>query len=315
MTTDAFLDFYRQPGPFTTMGVSAAQVDDLPTDVGVLAKTVQNLLMHRFWSQAYKVEVPAERDREQGIHSAEGTIACAMNLRQSALTATRSPEQRATGNCRNFSVVMTAFLRRKGIPARARCGFSSYFEPGKYVDHWVAEYWNADQSRWILVDAQLDELQCAIIKPDFDPLDVPRERFWVAGQAWQRTRPGDAGSFGADAVKYAAMNFGIADMWGDWFIGGDLTLDMLALLGIEMLPWEPLVLGPERQLPVGDDLALLDRIATMTVAADAEAVDELRRICAADPRLTIPTSRIDDILQAEAAGDTSINPISGAMSS
>ena len=29
-----------------------------------------------------------------------------------------------------------------GVPARARCGFGAYFEKGKFVDHWVTEYWN-----------------------------------------------------------------------------------------------------------------------------------------------------------------------------
>lgn len=301
VSSDAFLDFYTQPGPFTTLGVSAAQIDDLPADVGVLAKTVQNLLMHRFWAQAYKVEIPPEREREQGVHSAEGTIACAMALRDAPLSAMRLAEHRATGNCRHFTVMMTAFLRRKGVPARARCGFSSYFEPGKYVDHWVCEYWSGAESRWILVDAQIDALQRAVVKPDFDPLDVPREQFWVAGQAWQRVRAGEA-----DGAK-----FGIADMWGDWFIAGDLLLDMLALQSIEMLPWEPPQLGPERKTPEGADLALLDRIAALTVAGDAGALAELRAICASDVRLAVPASRIDDIRRAEAAGETSVNPISG----
>ena len=86
--------------------------------------------------------------------------------------------------------MLCAFLRHKGIPARARCGFSTYFEPGKYVDHWVCEYWNAGEARWVQVDAQLDSLRSASSKPDFDPLDVPRDRFLVAGDVWQQIRAG-----------------------------------------------------------------------------------------------------------------------------
>ena len=79
--------------------------------------------------------------------------------------------------------------RRRGVAARARGGFGTYFEPGKHIDHWVCEYWDASHERWVLVDAQLDDVQQAVLKLDFDPLDVPRERFWVAGQAWQRVPP------------------------------------------------------------------------------------------------------------------------------
>jgi transglutaminase-like putative cysteine protease len=43
--------------------------------------------------------------------------------------------------------LFVALIRRKGVPARARCGFADYFEPGKHLDHWVGEYWNSDEGR------------------------------------------------------------------------------------------------------------------------------------------------------------------------
>ena len=76
-------------------------------------------------------------------------------------------------------------LREQGIPARSRCGFGAYFEPGKFIDHWVCEYWNAGDSRWKLVDPQMDAVQRNAFKLDFNPLDVPRNRFIIAGDAWQ----------------------------------------------------------------------------------------------------------------------------------
>ena len=50
-----------------------------------------------------------------------------------------------------------------------------------YDDHWVVEYWNAGQARWILVDAQLDTIQCEALRIPFNPLDVPRDQFIVGG--------------------------------------------------------------------------------------------------------------------------------------
>jgi hypothetical protein len=48
-------------------------------------------------------------------------------------------------------------LQSQGKPARARCGFGRYFKAGWYEDHWICEYWNDEQGRWIMVDAQLDD--------------------------------------------------------------------------------------------------------------------------------------------------------------
>ena len=56
---------------------------------------------------------------------------------------------------------------------RARCGSGSYFNPGHFYDHWICEYGNAVQARWVRVDAQIDDVQRAILKIDFDVLEVP----------------------------------------------------------------------------------------------------------------------------------------------
>ncbi|TDC86167.1 hypothetical protein E1193_00430 [Micromonospora sp. KC606] len=43
-------------------------------------------------------------------------------------------------------------LRYRGIAARARCGFATYFQPGQGVDHWIAEY--RRDGRWVRIDAE-----------------------------------------------------------------------------------------------------------------------------------------------------------------
>ena len=81
----------------------------------------------------------------------------------------KSPQDKMIGICRDFSVAAAALCREAGIPARARCGFATYFEPGKYIDHWVLEYWNEVEQRWVMVDPQLDELQRRTLRISFDP--------------------------------------------------------------------------------------------------------------------------------------------------
>ncbi len=302
MNHDEILAYYAAPGVFTRLGSFGAQVDVLPDDIGTIAQAVQMLVVHRFWADAYKTEVTPERDKKQGLHSAEAMLTRAMERNSAAVGQIRLPNHRVVGNCRHFSTMMAAFLRHKRIPARARCGFANYFEPGKHVDHWVGEYWNAGESRWVQVDAQLDSLQVSVIKADFDPLDVPRDRFIVAGAAWQMIR-----DRGADPNR-----FGIADMWGAWFVRGDLALDVASLQKVELLPWEPfgIAKAPDSVIPDTPELmALVDRVADLTANGDDASVSELFDLARSDERLRPPVVTIEAAKKGDAGGPLVGNPI------
>jgi hypothetical protein len=127
---------------------------------------------------------------------------------------------------------------------RARCGFGAYFERGKFVDHWVAEYW--DGRRWVMADPQMDDTQRALFHIDFDPMDVPRDRFVIAGDAWAMCRAG----------KADRQAFGIMDMNGWWFIAGNVVRDIAALNNVVMLPWD--VWGAMPQPGATPDFARFD---------------------------------------------------------
>ena len=202
------------------------------------------------------------------------------------LPVARPVEARLVGVCRHFTVLLVTMLRAQGVPARARCGFGSYFNPGRFEDHWVCEYWDAADGRWTLVDAQIDEVQRAKLKPDFDLLDVPRDRFVIAGDAWARCRAGDADP----------SAFGIFDMRGLWFVAGNLMRDLAALNNMEMLPWDIWGAMIRPGEPLGDDrLALFDRLSTVTRAPDA-AFAELRRLYEGDEALRVPGTVFNAVL-------------------
>ena len=99
----------------------------------------------------------------------------------------------------------------------------------------MAEYWNPAQTRWVLVDAQLDRFQCDAMYIPFDPLDVPRDQFIVGGRAWQMCRRGEADP----------EHFGIFDMHGLGFVRGDFVRDVAALNKVELLPLG--LLGVDRE--------------------------------------------------------------------
>src|SRR5262249_44789940 len=158
--------------------------------------------------------------------------------------------------CQHFTLMLVGILREQGIPARARCGFGAYFNPGRFEDHWVAEYWNAAEARWILVDAQLDAVQRDTFKVPFSTLDVPRDQFIVAGAAWQMCRSGkaDPECFGLTHVPH---------LRGMWFIAGNLVRDFAALNKMELLPWDAwgMMPGPESNLSE-ESKTFLDKVAT-----------------------------------------------------
>jgi len=94
-----------------------------------------------------------------------------------------APERRVVGTCRHFTTLACAFLRARGIPARARCGFGTCFVEGRGFDHWITEYWDADEQRWVRVDTE------HLGKDYVDHLDylAPGE-FLTGGKAWGRPR-------------------------------------------------------------------------------------------------------------------------------
>jgi hypothetical protein len=196
------------------------------------------------------------------------------------LVEPRSPVDRIPGNCRTFSVLMTAMLQAHDVPARARCGFGGYFLDGRFEDHWVCEYWNAAEGRWVLVDAQIDNPQLDFFPIDFDVTDVPRDRFLAGGAAWERCRRGDGDpdTFGLTML----------DESGAWWIAGNLVRDAAALGKVELLPWDVWGVMPEPGDVIDDELtALLDRLAELTREPD-ETLGELHELCATDERVRVP---------------------------
>ena len=268
------LSYFTQPGTISDPGVYVSLFENLPTSLPELVKLVQGVTVHVFWAERYGLKVPPERMDELQLRSMERRLARTIELDASPLNEPRPLEKKLLGNCRDHSLLLTAMLRYHGIPARARCGFGAYFMPDHFEDHWVTEYWNQEQSRWIFVDAQLDELQRDVLKIDFDTVDVPRDQFIVGGKAWQMCRSG-------------AQNpdkFGIFDMHGLGFVRGNLVRDAASLNKMELLPWDCWGVILAEQLDDPADLSLLDEVASLS-AEDVPDFESLRACYESDSRL------------------------------
>jgi hypothetical protein len=272
------LRYFATPGPFTRLDRHADRLRDLPRSVPELCTVVQGLVLHVHQAFRYGVTIPEDRLPELQIRKADAMIDRILALDGADLAKARPPERRVVGNCRHFTTLLCALLRHQGVPARGRCGFATYFDPGRFVDHWVAERWDADQERFVLCDAQLDAVQRKGMKLTLDPQDVTRDEFLVAGDAWQRCRRGAADP----------MRFGILDLWGSWFILGNVVRDVASLAKRELLPWDVwgmMTVDDAKIAPA--DLALADRVAAVETAPDP-TLAEILPLAEGDPRLRVP---------------------------
>lgn len=288
---DPLLADYATPGVFTTLeGEGAALAKAAPDGVAGVVRLVQGLLIHEALTGLYGASTPPERAAEKQLHGAAAMLRQAARLDPRPLAEPRAPQHRVIGVCRHFATLFVAIMRAKGVPARARCGFATYFAPGKRLDHWVGEYWNAAEGRWVLVDAQVDDAQRQYFKHTLDTLDVPRDAFLVGGDAWRACRDGaDPMSFGVAGTK----------MWGLVEVYGDLFQDLAALQKIELLPWGWYGLATDERGM--QETALIDRLAAISSRADAAAMSELREMLAGDERLRVPKSAVAAALAADAA--------------
>lgn len=268
------LTYFIQQGPMSDPGAYISLFENLPASISDLVKLVQNVTIHVFWAERYGLNVPPERMDELQLRSIERRLKRTTELDPRPLTEARPIDKKLLGNCRDHSLLLVAMLRHQGIPARARCGFGAYFMPNHFEDHWVVEYWNQAQSRWILVDSQLDDLQRDILRIPFDPLDVPRDQFIVGGKAWEMCRLGEQ-----DPDK-----FGIFDMHGLGFVRGNLVRDVASLNKMELLPWDcwGVILNERLDDPL--DLSVLDQIASLS-AEDVPDFVTLHTVYEDNPRL------------------------------
>ncbi|MVO86315.1 transglutaminase domain-containing protein [Streptomyces sp. p1417] len=270
---------YSDPGPRLDALLGGAP---LPRDPAALAAVVRGLLMHREERGAFGYEVPVDRLHGDAETRYAGEILRIVGERGSTvLTEPREPGARFVATCRDFAVLLCSLLRATGTPARVRAGYGAYFETGLYDNHWVTEYWRSGRG-WVLSDVQLLGGSYDV---SFDPMDVPRDQFLVAGDAWRACREGRA-----DPDTFTVAT--VPEIKGLALVRADVVADLAALGGVEVLPWDGWGLMEKDDADVtDDDLALLDTVAALTSAAHLTArpvrPGGVRRLLA-DARLAVP---------------------------
>lgn len=231
----------------------------------------------------YGFALPPERKHEAETRFVETILSRIQELEKSPLTIPRLPEKKFAGTCRDFALLLCAMLRHHQIPARVRCGFESYFLPGKEMyDHWVCEYWNAQENRWVLVDCEVDAVYRQVYQITIDPEDVPHEKFVFVGRAWQMCRSGEV-----DPHRFRVMS--MPHIQGMGLVRSNVVRELAVLNKMEVLPWDYWEFGDKDFTSCShEELHLVDRIAAVTTAGES-AFEELRALYEHDTRLQVPT--------------------------
>ncbi|MEM9515371.1 MAG: transglutaminase-like domain-containing protein [Actinomycetota bacterium] len=267
-------EFFGGPGRHTDISSFALDVADVTSAVEV----VQGILIYDlFANDLYGVDLPPSQAATVHQRNAASVLAAALEVDARDLRQPRAPEARVGGRCHTYSLLTVALLRAAGVPARSRCGFATYFVPDYFEDHWIAEYWDERQARWIMVDAQLDPTWRRLygLDPMADVVTVTSDQFLTGGQAWRAWR---AGELDADRCGLTSI-----PEHGAFWIAQNLRLDLAALNKVEMLPWDIWGLHWEpSEEPTADMLDALDAVAELTTNPD-DRLGDLRDRYQTDP--------------------------------
>lgn len=253
------LESYLIPGEQTDLAGMAARCGQLGSDPSALFGVVQGLVLHEYAFRRSGLAIAPDQLADWDV-SAGQVLEQALRLDPAPLTEQRPPERRVAGQCFHSAVLYCALLRNRGLPARARCGFGSYLQPGAWVCHWVTERW--DGGRWVCEDA------------DTGRHDLDAGAFRSAGRAWLACRQD-----GDDPGSY-----GIGQGWGWPELRGSLLSDAAALVKDERFTFDRWELAEPPSEPDAAEDAWLDRLAELTL--EDERMPQLCEQIKANPAFT-----------------------------
>ncbi len=255
MTTSDALQYYARHDALTDPAGWTRLYDELPVEPAALCNVLSGLIVHTSWAEKYGIPSGTPRPRE--TKPIAERLAEIQQHFDGPLIVHRSALQRPFGTCRDYALLLCSALRHRSIPARVRCGFATYFAGRRFADHWVCEYWTADENRWAMADAQLDQLQRDQLGIEFDCANLPAGAFLVAASAWKLARSKAA----------AADEFGHGDAGGLWFLYVNLHRDLLALANGHISAWDTWRDAAEGGKALSDAaLSTCDRVADAVMA-------------------------------------------------
>lgn len=197
--------FYREFGQYTDPGLYREVLcKTLPDTVKEIGLLVRKQLIHRMTLKngntgsnadlryGDMTKVPWYRQPEDDVFPTAAAMISELYRRDPrGFVLDRAAENKLVLTCRFTTILMASLLKTKGIGARVRSGFAPYFNveglpDGKSDDHWINQYWNEEESRWITIDVD-GSLEGYL---NFNPYDIPDGTFDFPAEAWLSVRNG-----------------------------------------------------------------------------------------------------------------------------
>ncbi len=277
--SDNVFEFYTNQSKYTDPCKFVDLYEGVPADVPAIVNAVQGALIHMERVEKENLRLSKRQiDRGIGCSTVREMLQSISKLDSRTLTFERPIEKRSVGICTHFAMLTCSLLRHHNIPARCRGGFETYFSSDKHHDHWICEYCNPHENRWIRIDPEVDDFFIENFSVPARHLDLPDSVFKSGAQVWHDCRSGEANP----------SHFGISgDRWyGGWdFILNEIVLDFLAMNKIELLPWDGIKLSEKGSHRLTEtELILLDQVAGFDEAGNDD-FSEMRQFYKSNKKL------------------------------
>lgn len=194
------LNHFLQYSQFTYPGLYEDYLKSLPDNIHQLGVLVRNQLIHRTSLSGENTiknpdliyvdmkNIPWWRQAEDdNFNTSVAIIAELFRRDPNRFTLKRKDKDKLVLTCRHTTLLVASILKAKGIPCRVRSGYAPYFpfEKGISSDHWINEYWDKKEKRWIIID--VDGYQH---NTGYDMLNLPPDAFDYPAKAWLDVRVG-----------------------------------------------------------------------------------------------------------------------------
>ena len=276
------LKHYLQTSTYTYAGTYREYFRSLPDEVAKLGRLVCAQVIHRVTLHEGNTNANAKlqygdmtkfpwyrmRCEDDILLTAAAMTTELFRLDERGFVPDRETENKIVVTCRYVSVLMSAILKAKNIPCRSRAGFAPYFQPEKSMDHWINQYWSAEEGRWVTIDADgfYDENGM-----NLGQYDIADGKFDYAAKAWLDVRSGSV-----DGTKFLyADGLGTCSLKA---VIRALFYDFHALMNDEIsYQFQPCYIDNKFEQLTEQDFKELDGLARLLLSPDAN-FDELVHI-------------------------------------
>ncbi len=288
---------YLETSVYTYVGKYKDFILSLPDDIPSIGMLVCDQITHpsmyftepsSYLEDAYYgtfASYPKHRfkNEDELYITAVSMIAGILRLDETGFTRNRDVTKRITVSCRQASVLFSAILKAKEIPCRSRAGFMDFGNTGdSYMEHWVNEYWDFAENRWVLAD--VDGYYEYEPRFGYSQFDLPRRKFITASEAWLGLR--------ANSLDKRLDVFSPNPLEGACEY---LLMDFHALMNDEIFySYQPLYLRGGIQTLDESQLLELDHLANLLADPDKNMA-QLDHLWDNNDRLTVLTNNTQNI--------------------